>query len=99
MLEALGRFERPTCGLGNRRSIHLSYRAPAEQNSIFSLFRVKADWPVMSDPSLCSGLRLLRSLRGSLFCNAPPQFRRVFFRNANHGFEKVLRRTRQSTAA
>jgi hypothetical protein len=26
-LEALGRFELPTCGLGNRRSIHLSYRA------------------------------------------------------------------------
>jgi hypothetical protein len=23
----LGRFELPTCGLGNRRSIHLSYRA------------------------------------------------------------------------
>jgi hypothetical protein len=27
LLEALGRFELPTCGLGNRRSIHLSYRA------------------------------------------------------------------------
>ena len=26
-MEALGRFELPTCGLGNRRSIHLSYRA------------------------------------------------------------------------
>src|SRR5262245_55327352 len=26
-VEALGRFELPTCGLGNRRSIHLSYRA------------------------------------------------------------------------
>jgi hypothetical protein len=26
-LGALGRFELPTCGLGNRRSIHLSYRA------------------------------------------------------------------------
>src|SRR5262249_52213429 len=28
-MEALGRFELPTCGLGNRRSIHLSYRANA----------------------------------------------------------------------
>ena len=26
---ALGRVELPTCGLGNRRSIHLSYRADA----------------------------------------------------------------------
>jgi hypothetical protein len=26
----LGRFELPTCGLGNRRSIHLSYRATGE---------------------------------------------------------------------
>jgi hypothetical protein len=26
-LVTLGRFELPTCGLGNRRSIHLSYRA------------------------------------------------------------------------
>src|SRR5215469_10480176 len=32
-MEALGRFELPTCGLGNRRSIHLSYRA-----NTFSLF-------------------------------------------------------------
>jgi hypothetical protein len=29
-LVTLGRFELPTCGLGNRRSIHLSYRATLE---------------------------------------------------------------------
>src|SRR5581483_6221774 len=28
----LGRFELPTCGLGNRRSIHLSYRATCSHN-------------------------------------------------------------------
>ena len=27
LMLTLGRFELPTCGLGNRRSIHLSYRA------------------------------------------------------------------------
>jgi hypothetical protein len=27
LMVTLGRFELPTCGLGNRRSIHLSYRA------------------------------------------------------------------------
>ena len=27
----LGRFELPTCGLGNRRSIHLSYRATTSE--------------------------------------------------------------------
>ena len=32
---ALGRVELPTCGLGNRRSIHLSYRAEVI-SSIFS---------------------------------------------------------------
>ncbi len=32
---ALGRVELPTCGLGNRRSIHLSYRAGVISN-IFS---------------------------------------------------------------
>ena len=30
-LVTLGRFELPTCGLGNRRSIHLSYRATGAQ--------------------------------------------------------------------
>ena len=29
----LGRFELPTCGLGNRRSIHLSYRATSDDDS------------------------------------------------------------------
>lgn len=37
-MEALGRFELPTCGLGNRRSIHLSYRA-----NLFSLSLVFED--------------------------------------------------------
>ncbi len=32
ILVTLGRFELPTCGLGNRRSIHLSYRATLARN-------------------------------------------------------------------
>jgi hypothetical protein len=36
----LGRFELPTCGLGNRRSIHLSYRATyAQCTKTFSGFQ------------------------------------------------------------
>jgi hypothetical protein len=30
----LGRFELPTCGLGNRRSIHLSYRAISRNGAL-----------------------------------------------------------------
>ena len=41
-LEALGRFELPTCGLGNRRSIHLSYRATDEREPIISRHRITA---------------------------------------------------------
>ena len=39
-MEALGRFELPTCGLGNRRSIHLSYRALEwSQSSVYHLLQ------------------------------------------------------------
>jgi hypothetical protein len=33
LVVTLGRFELPTCGLGNRRSIHLSYRAIGRNRS------------------------------------------------------------------
>jgi hypothetical protein len=33
----LGRFELPTCGLGNRRSIHLSYRATSRENACYPI--------------------------------------------------------------
>lgn len=37
-MEALGRFELPTCGLGNRCSIHLSYRANTSKCFILNDF-------------------------------------------------------------
>ena len=60
VVEALGRFELPTCGLGNRRSIHLSYRAEVLANSSLSflilrvvgrLRRSRTMTPILSHPS------------------------------------------------
>ncbi len=51
-MEALGRFELPTCGLGNRRSIHLSYRA--NPFNIYQQFSI-----VISPPALAKSVTIL----------------------------------------
>ena len=72
-MEALGRFELPTCGLGNRRSIHLSYRALEwSQSSVYHLLQhqnfhenaVKAAIVNHCDPAERSTLQLKTTFGG-----------------------------------
>ena len=46
-MEALGRVELPTNGLGNRCSIHLSYRAACLTAGSFSV--PQADWQIVCE--------------------------------------------------
>jgi hypothetical protein len=53
-MEALGRFELPTCGLGNRRSIHLSYRAKRSSLQFTILEKALSNQPSAFSQTACS---------------------------------------------